>query len=102
MRHSGLYISQCLVHILFHSDSYTLISIQHDATESEENQSLVCTCCRIKTDLPVSLGAAGGDVDEKRESACKGQRLHVCDPEKQFFPTGWVCVCVGWGRLFAR
>lgn len=64
-----------------------------------ENVSLVSTCCRIKTDLPVSFRAAGGDVDEERESACKGQRLHVCDPEKLCFPTGWVR---GGRRLFER
>lgn len=60
-----------------------------------KNLSLVYTCYRttgkIKTDLPVGFCSAGGDVDEKRESAGKGQLLHVCDPEKLCFPTGWVC-----------
>lgn len=60
-----------------------------------KNLSLAYTCSRntgrIKTGLPVGFCSAGGDVDEKRESAGKGQRLHVCDPEKLCFPTGWVC-----------
>lgn len=87
--HSRLYNSQYLLHILLHWDFNALIPIWHDAAEFTPATGIQAGL--KQTDLPVGFCSAGGDVDEKRESAGKGQRLHVCDPEKLCFPTGWVC-----------